>query len=67
MAGSEFTVSVDGVVTFAPGHLPAPGAAVTAGFRFLVPVRFDADEIRVDMTAFVAGEIPSIPLVEIRP
>ncbi|MDK9698361.1 MAG: DUF2460 domain-containing protein [Siculibacillus sp.] len=66
-AGTEFTVSTGGVVTFAPGHVPASGAAVTAGFRFLVPVRFDTDEIRVDMTAFVAGEIPSIPLVEIRP
>ena len=66
-AGAEFTVATDGVVTFAPGHVPSAGAAVTAGFRFLVPVRFDTDEIRVDMTAFVAGEIPSIPLVEIRP
>lgn len=66
-AGTAFTVSADGVVSFSAGHLPPSGAVVTAGFRFLVPVRFDTDEIRVDMTAFAAGEIPSIPLVEIRP
>jgi uncharacterized protein (TIGR02217 family) len=66
--GTHFTVSAtDGLVTFAPGAIPPLGAAVTAGFHFLVPVRFDADEIRVDMTAFLAGEIPTIPLVEIRP
>ncbi len=65
--GDGFTVSQAGVVSFAPGEVPPDGAIVTAGYRFLVPVRFDTDEIRVDMTAFVAGEIPSIPLVEIRP
>lgn len=65
--GTDFTVSIDGRVTFLAGRIPAAGATVTAGFRFLVPVRFDTDEIRVDMTAFVAGEIPTIPLVEIRP
>jgi uncharacterized protein (TIGR02217 family) len=66
-AGSDFTVSDDGVVGFAAASVPPLGATVTAGFRFLVPVRFDTDEIRVDLTAFAAGEIPSIPLVEIRP
>ncbi len=66
--GVDFTVSeTGGLITFAPGHLPPSGAAVTAGFHFLVPARFDTDEIRVDMTAFLAGEIPTIPLVEIRP
>lgn len=66
--GTHFTVdTTTGVVTFLPGQIPASGAAVTAGFRFHVPVRFDTDEIRVDLSAFMAGEIPSIPLVEIRP
>ena len=46
---------------------PAPlGAAVTAGFVFDTPVRFDADRIEVDLAAFAAGEIPSIPVVEVR-
>jgi uncharacterized protein (TIGR02217 family) len=56
-----------GVVTFLSGHVPAPGALVTAGFEFDVPVRFDADEIEVDLSAFEAGDIPKIPLVEIIP
>lgn len=64
-AGVDFTVaSTGGRVTFA--RPPVTGAAITAGYRYDVPVRFDTDEIRVDMTAFLAGEIPSIPLVEIR-
>jgi uncharacterized protein (TIGR02217 family) len=67
-AGTDFTVdAATGLVTFAPGSIPPAGAAVTAGFRFDVPVRFDTDEIRVDLAAFRAGEIPSVPLVEIRP
>ncbi|MDB5549305.1 MAG: hypothetical protein JWP21_2752 [Tardiphaga sp.] len=55
-----------GIVTFAAGHRPAAGVAVTAGFRFDVPVRFDTDYLEVDLSAFSAGAIPKIPLVEIR-
>jgi uncharacterized protein (TIGR02217 family) len=56
-----------GVVTFRAGHTPPSGAAVTAGFLFDVPVRFDTDYLEVDMSAFAAGAIPKIPVVEIRP
>jgi uncharacterized protein (TIGR02217 family) len=56
-----------GVVTFLSGHIPADGAAVTAGFQFDVPVRFDTDYLEVDLSAFAAGAIPKIPLVEIKP
>lgn len=56
-----------GLVTFAAGHLPGPGAVVSAGFLFDVPVRFDIDAIEVDLSAFEAGEIPRIPIVEIMP
>jgi uncharacterized protein (TIGR02217 family) len=45
---------------------PAPGAAVTAGFRFDVPARFDADRIEISIAAFDAGAIPSIPVIEVR-
>jgi uncharacterized protein (TIGR02217 family) len=66
--GTDFTVdSVTGVVTFLPGHVPAVGEAVTAGFVFDVPVRFDTDYLEVDLSAFAAGAIPKIPLVEIKP
>ncbi len=56
-----------GLVTFAAGQVPPPGAAVTAGFSFDVPVRFDTDALTVDLAAFTAGEIPRVPLVEIVP
>ncbi|MDP4021407.1 DUF2460 domain-containing protein [Methylobacterium sp. NEAU 140] len=46
---------------------PAAGAAVTAGFAFDVPVRFDTDDLSIDLAAFTAGEIPRVPLVEIVP
>lgn len=53
-----------GVVTFDPA--PAEGAVVTAGFEFDVPVRFDTDRLEVNLTSFAAGEIPAVPVVEIR-
>jgi uncharacterized protein (TIGR02217 family) len=64
---TDFTVdTTTGVVTFLAGHIPAEGEAVTAGFLFDVPVRFDTDYLEVDLSAFAAGAIPKIPLVEIR-
>jgi uncharacterized protein (TIGR02217 family) len=66
--GVAFTCdTTTGVVTFLSGHIPAVGAAVTAGFHFDVPVRFDTDYLEVDLSAFAAGHIPKIPLVEIKP
>ena len=70
VAGVELTAgwAVDtatGVVAFATP--PAMGAAVTAGFLFDVPVRFDTDRLDVELTSFDAAEAPSIPLVEILP
>jgi uncharacterized protein (TIGR02217 family) len=60
-----WTVDVaTGVVTFAAA--PAVGAAVTAGFAFDVPVRFDVDRLEVSAGAFAAGAIPDVPVVEIR-
>lgn len=59
--------SATGVVTFLAGHIPADGAAVTAGFLFDVPARFDTDYLEVDLSAFAAGAIPKIPLLEIKP
>jgi uncharacterized protein (TIGR02217 family) len=56
-----------GVVTFQSGHVPADGADISAGFLFDVPVRFDTDYLEVDLSAFTAGIIPKIPLIEIRP
>jgi uncharacterized protein (TIGR02217 family) len=64
-AVTGFSVNLlTGVVTLA--QAPASGAVVTAGFEFDVPVRFDTDELRINLTQFAAGDIPQIPLVEIR-
>ena len=54
-----------GLVMFAANSIPPFGAKITAGYRFDVPVRFDTDELSIDLQAFTAGEVPSIPLVEI--
>ena len=62
-------VSVDhliGVMTFLPGFVPGAGQVVTAGFAFDVPVRFDTDQLRINLAQFTAGDIPDIPVVEIR-
>jgi uncharacterized protein (TIGR02217 family) len=53
-----------GMVTF--DVAPAPATMITAGFQFDVPVRFDTDTLEINLTNFAAGDIPSIPLVEIR-
>ncbi len=64
--GSGFNCDpLTGLVTFAAA--PPLGAVVTAGFVFDVPVRFDTDELDIDLSAFDAGEIPKIPLIEIVP
>ena len=39
---------------------------MTAGFEFDVPVRFDTDYLEVDLAYFEAGQIPSIPIIEIK-
>lgn len=45
---------------------PAQGAAVTAGFAFDTPVRFDADRIEVTLESFGAGRMGAMPLIEVR-
>jgi len=65
--GTDFSVDPEtGRVTFAFLSIPPLGAAITAGFTFDVPVRFDTDYLDIRLSDFVAGDIPSIPLVEIR-
>jgi uncharacterized protein (TIGR02217 family) len=65
--GVDFTVDgATGVITFLPGHIPTAGQAITAGFEFDVPVRFDTDKLEVSLSGFQHGAIPNIPIVEIR-
>ena len=51
---------------FAPGAIPGAGLEVTAGYEFDVPVRFDTERMSMSLTAFKAGQIPSIPLIEVQ-
>ena len=53
-----------GLVTFTTA--PAAGVAITAGFEFDVPVRFDTDALDVTLNLERLGSITSIPLVETR-
>ncbi len=63
--GVDYDLDLDtGLVTI--GTAPAEAAAVTAGFEFDVPVRFDTDRIQVSVASFRAGDVPSVPVVEIR-
>lgn len=46
---------------------PGEGVRVGVGFAFDVPVRFDTDRLSVSAESFHAGDLPSIPIVEVRP
>jgi len=54
-----------GLITF--NDPPGAGAAVTAGFEFDTPVRFDTDRFEASIEAFRAGAPISLPVIEIAP
>ncbi len=54
-----------GIVNFRSTSIPRAGSVITAGYLFDVPVRFDTDFLDISFAAFDAGDIPSIPIVEI--
>lgn len=45
---------------------PEVGAEITAGYEFDVPARFDTDRIAVSVSSFQAGQVPDIPVLEVR-
>ncbi len=55
--------TTSGLITFVSA--PASGAAITAGYEFDCAVRFDTDQLAINLASFTAGEIPSIPIVEV--
>lgn len=63
---SDFSLEATGEIVFAAGATPALHAQVSAGYEFDVPVRFDAERMSMSLTAFKAGQIPTIPLVEVQ-
>ncbi|HBM58141.1 TIGR02217 family protein [Salipiger marinus] len=65
MEGVHFTLDdTTGRVTFV--EPPLAGAEITAGYEFDVPVRFDTDRINVSVASFQAGQVPDVPVVEVR-
>jgi uncharacterized protein (TIGR02217 family) len=63
--GGDWSVeTATGIITFAapPGH----GVAVSVNCQFHVPVRFDHDELQINLASFNVGEAPDITLIELR-
>ena len=63
--GREWSIDLQtGLIRF----VQAPGAdlPVAAGFEFDVPVRFDTDAIQTSVASFQAGDVPNVPVVEVR-
>jgi uncharacterized protein (TIGR02217 family) len=69
VAGAEKIEGTDFTVDYATGLVTINAtlaAAITAGFEFDVPARFDTDKLEISLEAFKGGSIPQIPIVEIR-
>ena len=64
VATSDFTLLDNGRIML--GSVPGQGAEITAGFLFDVRVRFAEDRLDVSSVNFAAGEVPSVPLIEVR-
>jgi uncharacterized protein (TIGR02217 family) len=61
---SGWVLGARGTIEFA--QAPAAGATITAGYLYDVPVRFSEDRLEINRATFLAGEAPSVPLVEVR-
>jgi len=65
---AEYVVDhLSGLLIFNEASVPEANSEISAGYIFDIPVRFDADEISVNLSHFEAGDIPSIPLMELLP
>ena len=64
IAPSQYEVE-GGEIEFQPTSIPAAGSVVSAGYEFDVPVRFASDQLTISLSAFAAGDVPTIPLMEI--
>jgi uncharacterized protein (TIGR02217 family) len=63
--GVDYGVDYDsGLLSFTSP--PDRNAEVRAGFEFDVPVRFDTDAIMTSVSSFQAGEVPNVPVIEVR-
>ena len=64
--GTHYNASyTTGIITFTGGNIPTAGQAVTAGFEFDVPVRFDTDRLSINIDDYNAGAA-QVPLIELK-
>ncbi len=61
---SNWSLAAGGIIVF--DTAPPNAGTITAGFRFDVPVRFAEDRLDVNRFNFGAGEMASVPLIEIK-
>lgn len=65
LPGQDFTVDHEtGIITFTTP--PPDGEPITAGYEFDVPARFDTDYLPISIASFQAGQITSIPVIEVK-
>jgi uncharacterized protein (TIGR02217 family) len=63
--GVDYTADpATGIVSFT--HAPDIGAEIRAGYEFDVPVRFATDRVHTSLSRFQAGEVPDVPVIEVR-
>lgn len=63
---THYTIDNDtGIITFTGGNIPALDEVIEATFEFDVPVRFDTDQMEINIENY-GGGWGNIPLVEIR-
>lgn len=61
----DYVVDItSGLITFV--HPPDPDTRVFAGYEFDVPVRFDSDSLLTNIASFNAGQVPDVPVREVR-
>lgn len=62
---TDYTINhATGIITFVSP--PGLGLAVTAGFEFDVPVRFDTDYLQLQLKPPSFGNISDIPIIELK-
>ncbi len=71
VGGTELVETVHYTLDIATGIIsfdlaPEEGVEISAGFEFDVPVRFDADRLHTSVASFQAGDMPDVPVVEVR-
>jgi len=56
--------STTGQIVFSSA--PGNGVAITTGYEFDVPVRFQSDSLTINLSHFEKGQIPDISMIEVR-